>query len=771
MLNLMLKNRYYSPFCLNNRADFHLRKCACPNPFVLMIIFVFIFIFNSVVFAAPVSDRLFKDDNSGEPWNLTADEINHDRNTDIYTASGNVIIFKNSRKITADFVRFDHKTFHAHAQGNVKLTAGGDVLTGNSLDMDLKSETGTVHDGTIFIKENNFHISGKSIEKTGENSYVAEEATVSTCDGETPDWKITGKKITVDIEGYGFINHAAFWTKKLPVMYVPFMAFPAKTKRQSGLLAPEIGQSDRKGIEYNQPYFWAINENTDATLYVHHMSERGEKAGFEYRYILDKQTRGALMFDFLDDKKQDDGTNNSDKKWGYSGDSYLRPNSDRYWFRMKHDQELPDGFRAKLDIDIVSDQDYLHEFKDGHNGFNATEAYFKKYFGREIDNYDDPVRINRLNLSKSWSSYSLNAETRWYDNVINRRWSDTDNTQHKLPFIEFNSTRQKVSGTPLYADLDSEYTNFYNKDGMSGQRIDLYPRIYLPFRLKNYLSLEPSLGLRHTTWYVDPSERDTSGDETIYNREMYDARLDLSTEFFRVFKIDSERVDSIKHSIKPKIVYSYTPDKDQTDYPYFDGIDRIGMNNMVAYSLTNTFTSRSPMGKTVGDGKKDADEPSYAYNEFLRIMIAQSFNVNEEREHKNDGKPFSPLYGELKLTPFKYLSFSTDATWSTYDSQIVTRNASGTLSDHRGDSLSAEYRFQRDSTESLLSAINIKIFDNLLLRAYHEINIQDNKRIKTDLGFLYTSQCWSVDFGYTDEIDDEKFSFMINFTGLGGFGG
>jgi len=152
-------------------------------------------------------------------------------------------------------------------------------------------------------------------------------------------------------------------------------------------------------------------------------------------------------------------------------------------------------------------------------------------------------------------------------------------------------------------------------------------------------------------------------------------------------------------------------------------------------------------------------------------MIAQNFNVNEEREHKKDKKPFSPLYGELKLTPVKYLSFSTDATWSTYDSQILTRNASGTLSDYRGDSLSAEYRFQRDSTESLLSTINIKIFDNLLLRAYHEINLHDNERIKTDVGFLYTAQCWSVDFRYTDEVDDEKFSFMINFTGLGGFGG
>ncbi|MBU2623798.1 MAG: LPS-assembly protein LptD, partial [Proteobacteria bacterium] len=430
----------------------------------------------------------------------------------------------------------------------------------------------------------------------------------------------------------------------------------------------------------------------------------------------------------------------------------------------------PFGFNAKVDLDFVSDQDYLHEFRDGYNGFDSTESYFNKYFGREIDNYDDPVRINRLNLSKSWSSFTLNAETRWYDNVINRRWNDTDNTLHKLPVIEFDGAKQQISGTPLYADLNSEYTNFYRKDGTSGHRIDLYPRVYLPYRFKNFFTFEPSLGLRHTTWYIDPSGRDTTEKDTTYNRELYDMRLDLSTELFGVFKINGEKVDSIKHSIQPQIVYNYIPDEEQADYPYFDGIDRIAKNNLITYSLTNTFTSKSIPDKISVSGEKKAEKPSYSYNEFLRIKVEQSFNINEQRENKKDEKPFSPVYGELKLSPVKYLSLSTDATWSTYDGLFITRNASGTLSDARGDSLFTEYRFARDTIESLLFILNIKIFDNLLLKADHELNIFDNKRIRTGFGFLYTAQCWSVDLRYTDEVDDKKYSFMVNFTGLGGLG-
>ena len=736
---------------------------------ILLIIFAFLSFIPSDVFALSGTDR-FKIDDTDEPWNISADEISHDRNTNIYTASGNVVITKKDTRLSADFVRFDHNAFKAFAQGNVVMKAGEDILSGSSLDVDLKSETGIIHEGTVFIKENNFHISGDNIEKTGENSYAAEEATVSTCDGETPAWKITGKKLKINIEGYGFISHAAFWTKKTPVFYTPFFVFPAKLKRQSGLLSPQIAQSDRKGIEYNQPYFWAINENTDATIYAHHMSERGEKAGFEYRYVSSSESKGTVMFDFLDDRRIDDGTGDSSKKWGYEDDGSLRPNSERYWFRMKNDKKMPFGFNAKVDLDFVSDQDYLHEFRDGYNGFDSTESYFNKYFGREIDNYDDPVRINRLNLSRNWSSFTLNAETRWYDNVIKRRWSDTDNTLHKLPVIEFDGAKQQVSGTPLYADLNSEYTNFYRKDGTSGHRIDLYPRVYLPYRFKNFFTFEPSLGLRHTTWYIDPSERDTTEKDTTHNRELYDMRLDLSTELFGVFKINGDNVDSIKHSIKPQIVYAYIPDKEQTDYPYFDSIDRIAKNNLITYSLTNTFTSRSLPGKTGDPGEKKEEKPSYSYNEFLRIKVEQSFNINEERENKKDGKPFSPVYGELKLSPVKYLSLSTDATWSTYDNLFITRNASGTLSDARGDSLFSEYRFQHDIIESLLFILNIKIFDNLLLKADHELNILDNKRIKTGFGFLYTAQCWSVDLRYTDEVDDKKYSFMVNLTGLGGLG-
>ena len=169
--------------------------------------------------------------------------------------------------MSADFVRFDHKAMMAYARGHVMMTAGEDVLTGSSLEMNLASEIGTLYEGTIFIKENHFYIRGDKLQKVGEKTYAAETASVSSCDGEKPDWKITGKNMSVTIEGYGTIHHAALWARQVPVLYSPYLIFPAKTQRQSGLLVPEAGYSERNGFQFSQPFYWAINGPVRCDVY------------------------------------------------------------------------------------------------------------------------------------------------------------------------------------------------------------------------------------------------------------------------------------------------------------------------------------------------------------------------------------------------------------------------------------------------------------------------------------------------------------------------
>ena len=734
------------------------------------------------------------------PWHILADELSFVEAESVYIAEGNVIVSKKDTQIAADYARFNQKSMVVTAKGHVVMSAGNDVLTADHLELNLATEEGIIHGGSLFLHKNNFRIQGNQIKQTGENSFQAHTASMTTCNGEKPAWKITSRNLNVTIEGYGVAYHATFWVKNIPVMYTPFIAFPVKLKRQTGLLSPQVATSSRRGFEYIQPFFWAINDSSDATFYEDYMSLRGNKIGSEFRYALSPLSKGTLMGDYLKDKEVDDGTGSSSRDWGYDDDAgsnpqvsgdILRPNEDRYWFRMKQDQTMPAGFLARLDLDVVSDQDYLQEFKNGYTGFQETKDYFNDAFGRDIDDYNDSIRLNRINFERRWTGYTLNAEARWYDNVISRRQGGDDTTVQKLPSVQFDASKQSLLQSPFYYTLESEYTYFYRENAppanavTQDHRIDLYPKVYWPLRFKYYLNLEPSIGLRETYWQVDALD-DAAGDQnsdSSFHREIYDGRVELSSELFRIFSREGKTMDRVKHTVKPSIAYTYIPDQNQDDYPNFDRVDRIGAQNRLSYSLTNLLTSRFSRSQT-GQKSSDADDPAYTYRQFLRFYLEQAYDFNEAAEDDparwKNGKtrePFSPLFAKLDITPGRYFSLGADAQWSTYETGLISHSVAATLSDQRGDRLFLEHRYQEDADsddpaglESFNARLLLQINDRLSATGEYERDIKNQNDLLSGIGVLYKSQCWSIKLAYTQEDDAQTYSFMVGLYGLGELG-
>ena len=711
---------------------------------------------------------------SETPWRINAQHITYDKETNIYTAFGDVKIYKDEKTLSAESVIFNHDTMEAAAKGNVLLTVGADTLFGDKININLNTGVGAIYNGRIFIEQKHFFIKGDKILKTGENTYSIVKGSLTACDGETPAWQITGKNLDITLEGYGSVKHATLWAKKIPVFYVPYLTFPVKLKRQSGLLPPQIGYSNRNGIEFIQPYYWAINQSSDATFYYHHIQERGEKGGVEYRYALSRQSKGTLMIDSLNDRKKDDGTGDSSHDWGYTNDTKLRENSDRYWFRAKLDQDLPCDFTAKLDIDVVSDQDYLREFSDGYTGYDKTKSYFNKEFGRDLDDDDDPVRENSLTFTRSWSQYNFNAQVKWYDNVIKRRQENTDNTLQQLPSVMFNALKQPLINSPFFINMDSEYINFFRKDGDTGQRIDLHPRIYLPLRFHNYFTFEPSAGFRQTVWYEDKDSSGSTGEngDDYHHREIYDLKADLSTDLFNVFDMQGKPVDRIKHTITPRLEYSYIPDLDQAKYPFFDNIDRIDPENLMTFSITNLLISKTNNDEPIDNNAraKDIKKASAAesYNQFFRFKIEQSYDFN--KENKPDEKPFLPLYAELDVTPVDIITIHEEAEWSHDHGHFISHNIYCKLRDNRNDHLLIEHRYIRDDSQSIYLDFNGAITDKISIFGNYERNLDDGDDIETAFGCMYQAQCWAAELSFSNEDDDIKISGMITLYGLGGMG-
>ncbi|NNL75055.1 MAG: LPS-assembly protein LptD, partial [Desulfobacterales bacterium] len=117
-----------------------------------------------------------------QPWQLEADEINYDQVAGEYTATGNVLIYKENIRLQADNIRFDNKNMLAYAQGNVVLTDGEDILRGTSMEIDLEEQIGSVENGYLFLKQNNYHLTGEVIKKVGAKTYTIDKAILTTCD-------------------------------------------------------------------------------------------------------------------------------------------------------------------------------------------------------------------------------------------------------------------------------------------------------------------------------------------------------------------------------------------------------------------------------------------------------------------------------------------------------------------------------------------------------------------------------------------------------------
>lgn len=716
-----------------------------------------------------------------------ADSLKFDKESGISTAEGDVVVTHQDKELKADFLEYDKTGENVFARGNVEMKSKGDRSNADRMLLNLKKDTGVLYNGSVFMESNHVYVNGEEIRKIDEDTYTAATVSITTCDGDNPDWKFTGHDLSLTVEGYGTVYNAAFWTKKVPVLYTPFLVFPVKLQRQSGLLPPEFGMSDRKGFEYLQPLYWAINDSSDATVYNRYIEKRGNMTGLEYRYILSETSKGTLFFDYMKDNEIDDGTIESTKKWGYE-DGAIRDNRNRYWLRMKQDQTLPDNAIIKTDIDVVSDQDYLREFSDMKNGFDFSNGYFLDHFGRDIEAEDDAVRTNSMVFTKTWSSYSLNASTLWYDDVVKRQDHLTDTTLQTLPQVAFNISRRQILSSPLYYDLDSEYDYFFREDTTAslrtGQRLDLYPRVILPLRYKNLFSVESIAAFRNTNWYIGSDTDVADTYDGSHDRQIYDLSVDVSTQLVKIFNTGIDRVDKIRHSFTPKLVYNFTPEKDQTEYPYFDGLDRLSRVNTLTLTLSNTLTSRSKamVDETeVPDSKEKKNEvpnlKKFNYNQFCRFKLEQVYDINEANErdpdqflNKETREPYRPLYGEIEFLPMEYISLDADAKWDHYDRHLLEGNVGLSLKDARGDILNVEQRYTHDSVKYLNSYLLLILTDSLSIYGRNERNLMEHEDIKSGGGLIYRSQCWGIQADYTHKPGDRRYGLTFQLTGLGEFG-
>ena len=674
-------------------------------------------------------------DDEKVPINLEADTLSYDQNTEISIASGNVKITKGEMVLKADTIRFNSETEDVTAKGNVAFSRNKDRLTSREMKLNLDTEKGIIYDGSIFFQKENVYVQGTRIEKLGEESYRITEGSITTCDGDTPDWNINAGKMDITVGGYARIKDMTFNIKDYPVFYFPYFIYPIKTERQTGFLIPKIGYSSDDGVEFDLPFFWAISPHMDATFRQHILSKRGLKEGFEFRYAMNNDSRGKLNLEYINDRKVENDTDYGD---------YHRTKRNRWLVQFEHDQYFSPGFFTKADVNLISDNDYYRDFDT--NVDLRTERYLE----------------SKWSLTKNWERFSFLTECQYFDDIDKK---NNDETLQYLPRISFDALNQQIGAWPLFFNLNSSYENLWREKGMTGHRLDLYPQVFLPLKFGDFLEVVPRVGMRETAyWFEDDAKRREEE-----HREIYDLSLKISTVLSRIFDVNGSRISKLKHLIEPGIEYIYVPFIDQDYLPYNSLSTKIFEQRTIAYSLNNTL-----IGKMIGAGGE------HAYQELVDFNLRHSYNFRSAK-YSISGKErryFSDIEGDLKIKLSNNIYLDFDARYDIYEDWFNEKNVALNLKDNRGDSFYFDYRYQRDldgkvEIESLNTKLKFRATDYLDFTYYSRYSLTDDIFLESIYGIDYRSQCWSVLLTYTErpgyQGDERENKFMAIFSlyGLG----
>ena len=684
------------------------------------------------------------------PVNIEADSLSYDSGSETYRAEGNVIVVFAGGSLKADRVSLNKATGRVLAEGNVVLESGKDVLQGESVSFDIATKRGVVNKGTLFFQENNLYLSGNEIRKTGDASYSLKDARATTCNGEVPDWRFAGKEVDVTIDGYGRIKDGTFQVRNFPLIYFPYLMFPAKTARQSGFLLPYISHSsDKLGWDTELPFFWAISESADAPFYQRYMDKRGFQEGGEFRYCIGDHSCGTLYGAYLNDtmkiSEEDSGYLNRD--W--------RDGQKRWSYYLNHETEFAHGFYLRTDISRVSDSWYFRDFDSYnyylvHYGADDRERFKKVSFvgDKSLTSLDSKAR-----LVKDWDLFNLTALVRYTDDFLSY---SNEETLQKYPEITLTGIKQPLLETPLYVKLESVYDYYYREKGERGHLLDLYPAVSLPLHLGDYLTFEPEVGFRETRW--DAESKNDSGKGRHSSRAVYSAGAMISSEVSRIFSAGLGNIERIRHGVKPELAYTYIPYVDQEDIPDF--ADEIPETNLMNFSVTNTLTARL----------RD-EEGNVSYREIFRLKLGQDYNIREARRNRegpgDERRPFGDITIEMDANPFRYLALDSDAVIDINAGEWRKINGRLDISDERGDSLTSEYRYTKDSVEELNLSARAKIVETLDLLYGLRRNELYKKNLETKLGMDYHRQCWGVELNYRDSDDDRSIMVIFSLYGLG----
>lgn len=708
--------------------------------------------------------------------------------------SGGVDLDYQDIHIEAERIELDIETSQLVASGGVTLDQGPRRMTGETATFDLDAKTGTLTNATAYL-EPDFYFSGAELTKVGADSYTVVDGIFTSCDQEVPGWSFKVRRARIDVGGYARIRGASFRVKKAPLLYFPYLLWPAKLDRASGFLVAQPGYSRRRGASLSAAYYQTLGRSADTTIFTDLYSEGFIGVGNEFRYALSEGSSGIFE--------------------GYA----IRDSEDNNWrwkLNLNHvSEDLPLGLRGVLSFSDYSDFGYFEDFERNFNRATLRQIHSRGF------------------LSGNWGTHSLNLQlddletVTTLDNLATPEDESRSVTLRSLPEVEYRLRSTQLGSLPLYLEADAsvallDVERSANYDGSFG-RVDLFPSIELPIKTWPWLSLSLTGGYRFT-WYEDSlcNQNAEGGGEPCVNGvqtftgDSFERTTPVVTadifgpSFSRIYTKKIGDFGKFKHLIAPRITYGFrdVDDLDSSRAPLYDDRDSLRSTNSVRVALINKVLGKPVVEEEPEESSDEAendpsdesdeepgDDPSNdpgdepddeagdpseetaskkppkkkkngSSREVFSFELAQSFSFDDDQPLQRSGEltdKAGPLSALLRFNPTDGTSLKAEVFYNTLFSRVVSTSLSGSYLLPRDSTIGLTYvnrlRAEDGETQSdqlrLWTGIHL-IPKKLKIDAQFNYDIKDSVLQQQRYVLRYTGSCYGVLFEFRDANFDSQ---------------
>jgi LPS-assembly protein len=653
---------------------------------------------------------------------VVADRIEQIGAQGVVVATGNVEMTRGTARLTADRVEFNRETGDAVAQGRVVFYDGEDRLQGDRIDYNFRTGTGVVYDGEARTAPY-YRLSGERMERIGESVYRVRRGVFTTCEADPAPWSFHIGSATADLNSFVWGTNVSFWVRNIPLIpWFPFFAAAIRRERQTGFLFPKVGESSRKGLSAELPFFWAISDSQDATIAPLMFERVGPGVNAEYRYVLSTEHRGNLRAFYVNQAMKHGG--------------------DRGWIAMRDDWTLTPRLTLKVDTRTVTDDEIFRDFGD------------------PLEQRSEQRAESNVFVSQRWDTWSLVGNAFWYQDLTATRPVEL----HRLPEVTLVGVRRPVGGVPgLLWELSGGAVHFVRDVGSDGTRLDVNPRLSRPISADGVFTLTPFIGGRLTAYdqrvtgvhYGQEIATEQTQSELVLRR-ILEAGADVETTASRVYHPARWGVDALLHTVEPRLNYTWIDGRSMDRLPSWTDVDRIGDSSRVEYSLTNRLRGRTlaPPGTTA------------TRLEMLRLLVGHSIDARDGRS--------GDIVGDLLVQPTPMLSFRGNLRHDTHGEGVQIANTDVSAQVQRVSASVGTRYAQAQRLSFLQAATTAEITRHLVGRISTNWDMRTNTFVENRFAVDLRFQCYAFTVEYVDRSKEagkngeDEIRFALNLLGVGG---